>query len=212
MILNISHEFKPRNGGGKKMDTSEIPNIISTIRRDYPVPETSILRLASYFKKHDFSPGHLLTSPGITDRHVYFIESGCTRTYFIAKEKEVTNWFSSEGDLTFSSTSFYHKLPAYEFVEVLEDTLIYKISIRNIEQLFSADIHLANWSRVLHQEALLKMQTLRLDRLSLSANERYEKFCRENPALLNRVNLGYIASYLGITQQYLSNLRSAHRF
>lgn len=194
------------------MERDDISNIVSGIRRYYPVPDTSITLLAASFEVNKYPKGHLLTRPGIKDYDVYFIEEGCTRTYFSANGKDVTNWFSSEGDITFSSTSLYHKAPAYEFIEVLEDALIYTISIEQLDQLYGSEIDLANWSRVIHQEALLKMQTLRLDRLMLTARERYDKFCSENPTLLNRVNLGHIASYLGITQQYLSTLRGEHRF
>ena len=117
-----------------------------------------------------------------------------------------------EGDITFSSTSLYHALPALESVQLLEDSLIYKMPIKTLNKLYETNIDIANWSRVIHQEALLKMQNLRLDRLSLSAKERYEKFITENPGLSNRVNLGFIASYLGMTQQHLSILRAEERF
>lgn len=194
------------------MNLSDIGNIILGIRRYYPVPEASLAALAQHFEAKEYARGTLLTRPGVRDYYVYFIEQGCTRTYFSVDGKDITNWFSSEGDMTFSSTSLYHKEPAYEYVEVLEDALIYTISIDNLDKLYTTYIDLANWSRVIHQEVLLKMQTLRIDRLTLTAAERYEKFCREHPLLLNRVNLGYIASYLGITQQYLSNLRAGNRF
>jgi hypothetical protein len=86
------------------------------------------------------------------------------------------------------------------------------MSIEALNKLYESNIELANWSRVIHQEALLKMQNLRLERLSLSAKERYEKWITENPGLVGRVNLGYIASYLGMTQQHLSTLRAEVRF
>lgn len=194
------------------LEPSEIGNIISGIRRYYPVADASMALLASHLEAATYPRGHLLTRPGIKDYHVYLIEEGCTRTYFSANGKDVTNWFSCEGDMTFSSTSLYHKAPAREYIEVLEDARIYTIGIEQLDKLYAGDIDLANWSRVIHQEVLLKMQTLRLDRLMLTARERYDQFCHENPTLLNRVNLGHIASYLGITQPYLSALRAENRF
>lgn len=190
------------------MNKDKILNIISGIRRYYHVSETSLDILAGHLEERKYLKGHLLVRPGIKDHYVYFIEEGCTRTYLSANKKEITNWFSCEGDITFSSTSFYHKEPAFEFIEVLENACIYLISIETLDKLFETNVELANWGRVIHQEVLLKMQNLRLDRLNLTAQQRYDKFCRENPTLLNRVNLGYIASFLGITQQYLSNLRA----
>jgi hypothetical protein len=79
-----------------------------------------------------------------------------------------------------------------DFVELLEDSSIFTIPIDTLNDLYKTDIDIANWSRTIHQVVLLKMQNLRIDRLTLSSKERYEKFLNENPDLVNRVNLGYI--------------------
>ena len=102
----------------------------------------------------------------------------------------------------------YHRKAGFDYVEVLEDSTIYSISIDTINTIYKTNIEIANWSRVIHQEVLLKMQTLRIDGLTLTSKERYDKFLKENPDLINRVNLGYIASYLGMTQQHLSAIRA----
>lgn len=109
------------------MTKDRISNIVSGMRRYYHVSEASLEALAGHLEERRYPKGHLLTRPGTKDHYVYFIEEGCTRTYISANGKEVTNWFSCEGDITFSSTSFYHKTPAYEFIEVLEDASVYLI-------------------------------------------------------------------------------------
>lgn len=189
-----------------------LENIIRGIKLYYPVSNQSIDILARHFTPQRLSKNHLLTRPGIRDNYVYFIEEGCSRTFLIIDGKEVTNWFSKEGDVTFSSNSLYHRTAGFEYVQLLEDSLIYRLPIETLNMLYTENIEIANWSRVIHQEVLLKMQTLRLDRLSLSARERYEKFLKENPDLFNRINLGFIASYLGMTQPHLSALRAEIRF
>ena len=153
---------------------------------------------------------HLLTRAGKIDNRIYFIEKECTRTYFLINGKEITNWFSKEGDITLSSNSLYYRLAGYDYVEVLEDSLIYSLSIDAINHIYKTNLEIANWSRVIHQEVLLKMQNLRIDRLTLTSKERYERFLgdKETQGLINRVNLGYIASFLGMTQQYLSTIRA----
>lgn len=186
----------------------QIPNIISGIRKYYPVSDKSILKLSNLFTEHHFPKHHLLTKAGTLDHNAYFIEKGCTRTYFNIVGKEVTNWFSREGDITFSSDSLYHKQPGLDFVEVLEDSVIYSIPIDYLDRLYEEDIEISNWSRIIHQEVLLRMQELRISRLSQSAKDRYEFFLSDYPDLINRVNLGYIASFLGMTQQHLSSIRA----
>lgn len=190
------------------MELNRIKNIIKGIRKYYPVSDNSINKLASLLKENHFPKHHLLAKAGSVDNFVYFIEKGCTRTYFLVDGKEVTNWFSKEGDITFSSDALYHRTKGFDFVELLEDSTIFSMSIDTLNSLYETDIDIANWSRVIHQEVLLKMQTLRIDRMTLSSKERYGKFRNENPNIINRVNLGYIASYLGMTQQHLSAIRA----
>ncbi|WP_320019124.1 Crp/Fnr family transcriptional regulator [Labilibaculum manganireducens] len=190
------------------MELNKIENIIKGIRRYYPVSDDSIETLAGLLTETHLPKHHLLTKAGVKDNFVYFIEQGCMRTYFLVDGKEITNWFSREGDITFSSNSMYHRTPGFDFVELLEDSCVFSLPIDALNDLYKTNIDIANWSRTIHQEVLLKMQNLRIDRLSLSSKARYEKFYNENPDLFSRVNLGYIASYLGMTQQHLSTIRA----
>ena len=190
------------------MNFDDYSHTLSGIRRYYPVSNDSIQAMFSHLIPQQFPKHHHLTQPGVRDNYLYFIEQGCTRTYLLIEGKEITNWFSQQGDMVFSSHALYHRTAGFEYVQLLEDSLIYVMPIDALDQLYQTHIDIANWSRVIHQEVLLRMQTLRLDRLSLTAKERYEKFQREQPDLMNRVNLGYIASYLGMSQPHLSSLRA----
>lgn len=190
------------------MELNKINNVIKGIRKYYPVSDTSMNKLVSLLKENHLPKHHLLAKADSVNNFIYFIEKGCTRTYFLVDGKEITNWFSKEGDITFSSDALYHRTKGFDFVELLEDSTIFSMSIDSLNSLYKTDIDIANWSRVIHQEVLLKMQTLRIDRMTLSSKERYEKFLNENPNIINRVNLGYIASYLGMTQQHLSAIRA----
>ena len=74
--------------------------------------------------------------------------------------------------------------------------------------LYETNIEIANWGRVIHQECLLYMDIHHINRLYLPAKERYEQLLREQPDVIHRAQLGYIASFLGMTPQHLSRLRS----
>ncbi len=194
------------------MDLAKIKNIIHGIRKFYPVSDESIQRLSKLLKEKHLPKHELLSKADTKDNSVYFIEKGCARTYFLVDGKEVTNWLSKEGDITFSSNSLYHRKAGLDFIELLEDSTIFSMSIESLNELYLTDINIANWSRTIHQEVLLKMQNLRIDRLTLTSKQRYENFVNENPDLINRINLGYIASYLGMTQQHLSSIRAKNSF
>ena len=190
------------------MDLNKIKNIIQQIKKNYPVSDISIHKLAEQLTERQLPKHYLLSESSKKDNLVYFIEKGCTRTYFLVDGKEITNWFSKEGDITFSSNSLYHGTAGLDYIELLEDSTIYTMPINSMEQLYKSDIDIANWSRVIHQETLLKMQNLRKDKLTLTSKQRYKKFILENPNLINRVNLGFIASFLGMSQQHLSVIRA----
>ena len=63
---------------------------------------------------------------------------------------------------------------ALKYVETLEETLVYSISIETLNELYKSDIDIANWMRVLQQENFLRLQDIHISRLNLSAYERYE--------------------------------------
>ena len=162
-------------------------NIIRKIRTYYPVSDEALEALVCLFERWVFPAKTTIIQAGKLDRKVYFIEKGITRSYVLHNGKQITTWFSKEGDA-------------------------YSISVEQLDELYRSYIDLANWMRVLQQENFLRLQDMHIRRLNWSAQERYEHLTKEYPELFQRVNLGYIASFLGITQQSLSRIRANGRF
>lgn len=185
-------------------------NIIKRIRHYYPVSDEALELLTFCFERQVFPAKTILIQAGKIDKRVYFIEHGITRSYSLFHGREVTTWFSMEGDATCGSLALYRNEPAFEYVETLERTEVYMISTDVLNSLYNKHIDLANWGRVLQQENFLWLQDTHIARLNLSAKERYEKLLREYPDICNRVNLGYVASFLGITLPSLSRIRAGY--
>ena len=95
-----------------------------------------------------------------------------------------------------------------EGVQLLENTVLYAVPIKDLEKLYQTNIDIANWSRILHQEAFIMNEKRLISRLYKSAEERYIELLQTRPDLFQRVNLGYIASFLGISQVTLCHLRN----
>ncbi len=186
----------------------EISNISKSMKRYYPVSDESIAQLSSHFKIHNFPAKYLFIRGGFIDRNVYFIEKGLTRSYCLVDGKEHTTWFSKEGDITFGLLCLYHNKAGFEFVETVEPTLAYSVPIHVLNELYDTNIEIANWGRVIHQECLLVLQCVRIDNLTMAAKERYEALLKTFPDICQRVNLGYIASFLGISISTLSRIRA----
>ena len=187
-------------------------NIIRKIRTYYPVSNEALEALVSLFERVVFPSKTIIIHAGKLDRKVYFIEKGITRSYVLHNGKQLTTWFSKEGDAACGSWDLYRHKAGFEYVETLEETTVYSISVEQLDELYRSYIDLANWMRVLQQENFLRLQDMHIRRLSWSAQERYEYLTRECPEIIRRANLGYIASFLGITQQSLSRIRANGRF
>ena len=187
---------------------TDMNNLIRKIREYYPVSDDSLNILKSNFEEQVFPARTIIIRAGYLDKKVYFIEKGITRSYILYNGKEITTWFSAEGDATCGSWDLYRNKAGFEYVETLEKTFTYSISIETLNNLYKTHIDIANWMRVLQQENFLQLQDIHISRLNLPAQKRYEKLVKDFPDICNRVNLGYIASFLGITQPSLSRIRA----
>lgn len=188
-------------------------NIIESLKARSNMSDRSINELFAHGRLLKISKRQILTSSFHQDGNFYFIEKGITRSYCVIDGKEATSWFSAEGDIVFSTNNFYGKTQGYEYeiVQALEDTVLYAIPTEDLKRLYRSNIEIANWSRILHQRAFIESEKRLISRLYKSAEERYMELLQTRPELFRRVNLGHIASYLGISQVTLCQLRNKIR-
>ena len=178
------------------------------MKANYPVSEDAIQLLVSNLTACNFPKKSVLIKEGSYCKFAYFIEKGITRSYWLVDGKEVTTSFSSEGDITFSMDELYYGNPSLEFVATVEYVELYSIPVDTLNHLFHINTDLANWGRVIHQNGYRELHRTHRERLTLSAKERYNLIKERMPSICNRINLGYLASYLGITLPTLSKIRA----
>ncbi len=183
-------------------------NIIHKIRQIYPVSEEALQALLMNMQVRHYPKGTYIVQAGVTDRLVYFIEEGVTRSVFHHDGQDTTTWFSQEGDVTFGMDSLYYQQPSVESIETLSDCKIYVIHIDKLNALYETYIDIANWGRILHQNVNKELSHMFVERLQLPPKERYEQFNRRYPRLINRVKLKYVAAFLGISIYTLSRVRA----
>lgn len=183
-------------------------NVVEKINSLYPLADDTIRILKEKVTRCQFPKKYQLVKADTFCKSAYFIEKGMTRSFWLVNGEEITTSFSTEGGIVFSMDEFYYNKKSEEFVETLEEVVAYKIPLAELIQLFQTHIDLANWGRIIHQNEYRRLHRSHKDRLTLSAKERYEEFQRQFPEVGRRVQLGYIASYLGITLSTLSRLRS----
>lgn len=181
---------------------------IDIINKTYPLPCESACRLERCMTEITRPKGYLLLKEDKIEKNIYFIRKGIVRAYTSRGGDEVTFWFGKEGEVILSMRSYIQNQKSYENIELLEDCVLYELPNKHIQQLFKEDIHIANWGRKLAEQELIKTEQRLISRQFGTASERYDELIQKDPQLLHRVQLGHIASYLGITQVSLSRIRA----
>lgn len=185
-----------------------IMNIENIIAQLYPLPEQSKMALKAIFIEVTHPKGHVLLKEDCIEENIYFIKRGVVRAYSNVANGQVTFWFGLEGAAVLSMNSYISGKKSYERIELLEDCDLYKINILELRSLYEKDVHLANWGRKLAEQELVKTEERLIAMQFKTAQERYLDLMKDQPALLLRVQLGYIASYLGMSQVSLSRIRA----
>lgn len=187
-----------------------VENIIKKLRFHHPdISDQTIEELSKYLTKCTFPRKYQLIKEGIFCRVAYFIEKGITRSFWLVDGEEVTTSFSTEGDIVFSMDELYFGKISEEFVETIEEAVVYRINLDDLNHLFETNIELANWGRKIHQYEYRRIHQTHKERLTLSVTERYQQMKIQFPDVCARVNLGFIASYIGTTLPTLSRIRGS---
>lgn len=187
----------------------EINKIIDEI---HLIPDLSKLKLVEKIREVSYPKGHLLLKADSIETKIYFIKKGIVRAYSVTPDNEVTFWFGQEGQAVISMKNYVENSKSYENIELLEDCNLYEIALSELQNFFENDIHIANWGRKLAERELIRAEERLIQLQCKTATERYKDLLSNHPELIQRIQLGYIASYLGITQVSLSRIRAEIKF
>ena len=164
---------------------------------------TSILKLKKLKKKQ------YLLQEGDVVRYDYFVNKGCLKTYTIdEKGQEHVVQFSIEDWWTGDMYSFLTQKPARYTIDAIEDTELLCLERNALEELYIKIPKFERFFRHLLQNAFISLQERIIANLSQPADERYCTFINKYPLMEKRLPLKQIASYLGITPESLSRIRS----
>lgn len=192
-------------------NTTCLMNIDQIIDQIDKLPEASRSMLKENITEVKYPKGHILLKADKKETTIYFIKKGIVRAYAHLPDSEITFWFGKEGDTVISMKSYVDNEKSYENIVLLEACELYQIKHSALQALFGQDLPIANWGRRFAEKEYRKTEERLISRQFKTASERYKELLKENPDLLQRVQLGYIASYLGITQVSLSRIRAGIR-
>lgn len=142
-------------------------------------------------------------------RYLSYVHSGTLRSYYIAKDgKESTIMFAIADWWITDMYCFLNKKPAMMHIETIEPSIIFQISRTNFDRLLETIPKFEKFFRILMQNAYTREQLRVMENLSLTAEERYHNFLDKYPQIARQVTKKQIASYLGITPEFLSTFKS----
>ena len=151
--------------------------------------------------------GDLLTEEGKTSKYMYFLAKGVARTYLYLNGKDITHWISLENSLITSWFSYVQEKPGSEYIELTEDSELVRLSKEEWEILYQKHPELERFSRIILEQEMSIIDEFYKGYYFLTAKQKYELLISALPQIVQRANLGHIASMLGITQETLSRIR-----
>ena len=170
--------------------------------------EEELLFLSKIETKH-FKAKTIIFNAGEVCKYSYFVRSGLVRSFNVNDNiVEHVLSFACEGWWIGDMYSLLSQKPGNLFIEVLEDAEVVLLSKENQELLYNEIPKLERFFRILTENSLVANQERIMDNLSLTAEERFEKFCKQYPTLIQKVPQKQIASYIGVTPEFFSKMKS----
>jgi CRP-like cAMP-binding protein len=158
---------------------------------------------------HHYKAKTILLNSGTICKHSYFVNSGILRSFNINDNiVEHVLTFACEGWWIGDMYSLLSQKPGNLFIEVLEDAEVVLLSKENQDILYREIPKLERFFRILTENSLVANQERLMDNLSLTAEDRFEKFCKKYPTLIQKIAQKQIASYLGVTPEFFSKMKS----
>ncbi len=162
---------------------------------------TSLLHYKKLKKKQ------FLLEEGEVNTKSTFVTSGCLRSYVIDKNTvEHVLQFAPAGWWIVDMRSYVTGSPARLNIDALEESEIFYINKPDFEDLYLRIPKFERFSRILGQNSLAAYQYRQIDNVALSAMERYRQFCQLYPSLIKTLPQKQVASYIGVTPEFLSKM------
>lgn len=179
------------------------------ISRTITISEEELELVLSHFHPLKVKKNEVLVSQGQISQRVHFINSGCLRFYFTNEQgQEATRYLAFENNFATALCSFISGKPSDEYLQALENSEILYISQHDFNILLN---NLPVWEKFYRhylEKAYVNNSNKLLSLLTLDATERYRQLLRQNPKIVQRLPNKMVASYLNITQETLSRIKS----
>lgn len=182
--------------------------ILANVARHITLTEEETAYFLSLIRERNLSRKELVLKEGQLCRDINFVQAGTLRAFYLDKSgKDSTVMFAVNDWWITDMFCFVNQQEAMLNIEALEDSTVFQLAKKDLDTLFVKVPKFEKFFRVLMQNAYVREQLRVIQTLSLTAEERYNHFLAKYPQVVKQVTQKQIASYLGITPEFLSNIR-----
>ena len=182
--------------------------ILKNVSKHISLDEKETTLFTSLLTYKEVPKKTLLLTEGQACKYLSYVHSGALRSFCLDKEgKESTIMFAVADWWLTDMYCFLNDKPAMMYIETIDDSCILQISKENFDKLFYSIPKFERFFRILMQNAYTREQLRIIENLTLTAEERYDRFLSKYPKIAQQVTQKQIASYLGITPEFLSAIR-----
>ncbi len=184
----------------------EIARLLAKKYHTLPVP--CLDRLAEVLVPFKTRKGTKLLVEGQVQDYLFYVEKGLLRQYYFKYNKDLTENLACDGDVVMCLESFLRRVPSALLVEALENSAVWGIAYDDIQRLASESYDIELLYRSVLEHSLLESQR-KADMLRFEPSHvRYRRLLEYYPEIVKRAPLVYIASFLQMTPETLSRVRS----
>lgn len=183
--------------------------IIQNIARHITLNQEEEAFFLTLLQPHSLSRKELVLSEGQGCKTIHFVHSGSLRAFYVDKSgRESTILFATPGWWITDMFCFVNEKPAMLNIEALEESYVLQLGKKDLDTLFGEVPKFEKYFRILMQNAYTREQLRIIQNLSMPAEDRYDQFLAKYPLVASQVTQKQIASYLGITPEFLSTIRA----
>lgn len=187
----------------------DLSPFIDNINRKTRLSPENMERLIAAFQVVKIKRKHFIIQPGSVAKYRIYVLKGAFHSYVIDdKGNEHTIQFAVEDWWLSDYNSYIHQVPATQYVEALENSIILQIDHRAEEQLKDANWEFATLFRLMAERSAAYLARRIVSNLTQSAEERYNEFVAKYPHVVQRLPQYALASYLNMTREFLSKIRN----
>ncbi|PIF45984.1 CRP-like cAMP-binding protein [Chryseobacterium sp. 52] len=186
----------------------EIASLISYFKSYIPLSKEEIEVLEARITERRIKRKQFILQENEVCQYYTFVVSGCFKMHSVDKEGAEHNLqFASENEWIVDIDSFHNKKPSKVYIVALENSVVLQIEKNDLWYLYTYYPKFDRNFRVIIEHKFIELQNRVLQNISATGEEKYEFFLKQYPQLANRLPNIQIASYLGITPQFLSKIR-----